>query len=479
MFEHEILCLDRLSEYSRDLCREKEISAHSEVPYDIIADKMNDADIVQLEWWNHPLIHLFLHSVPFPKTRLLIFSHISGFSPPAVFTRDIIELADVFCLSTPYSEEHPLIQTVNRDKIRTIFIAGGTVDRVARVSPKAHPGFNVGYIGTLDFCKMHPDFISMSAGADISDVHFILCGDGDSQQQLLEEVAERNVASRFSFNGFVKDIGSVFETMDVFGYPLNPRHYGTGEQALLEAMGAGVTPVVFANGCERSIVHHEETGLIVESPKEYTRAIEYLYNNPDVRFRLGANARQYALKHFTLASTVSKLHAVYDELMGQPKHERKAPLCSVALGEAEPTGHELFLSSQGDSAGDFAVSAHSHDDAALMVADMAIARSTPEMTTPTKGSVIHYARTFPGDPVLDYWRGLIAQGKGDHEDAVRFFTQSCETGRDDWRVHWFMSLSLREMGKGDDARLRVQRVLEDRPSFGPARQALSELSPQP
>ena len=462
-FVHEILCLDRLSDRSRDLCAQRGVTAHSEVPYERILRKAEQADIVQVEWWNHPLLNKFLYTATLPPARTLFFSHVSGFHPPAVFTRDALDLADIFCLSTPYSEGHPLIRAQETDKIRTVFIAGGSTERVAGITPRPHAGFNVGYVGTVDFCKMHPEFLRMSAAVHIPDVRFTICGDGAARPGLMSAAADLGLADRFQFKGHVDDIAEVFREMDVFGYPLNPRHYGTGEQALLEAMAAGVPPVAFANGCEKAIIRDGETGLLVDSPQAYAEAIEYLHDHSEERRRLGDNAKKYAAAHFTLDKTVDRFHALYAELLKRPKRLH-------GFGDAiRPPlpGHRIFLRSLGDDAEPFADNIHSKDLDVLFETDMAIANSPEEMTSPTKGSVIHYAALFPEDPVLAFWRGLIRQKQGEHDRAVALFSKAREHGFAHWRLLWHLLHSLETLGDRE-AEADCRALLEEAQPSSPA-----------
>ena len=60
----------------------------------------------------------------------------------------------------------------------------------------------------------------------------------------------------FRFTGFVENVVKLYEQMDVFGYPLNPNHFGTGEQALREAMFVGLPIVAFENPCEKEIIEN-------------------------------------------------------------------------------------------------------------------------------------------------------------------------------------------------------------------------------
>lgn len=80
---------------------------------------------------------------------------------------------------------------------------------------------------------------------------------------------------------FVENVAEPYEQMDVFGYPLNPRHFGTGEQAVREAMFVGLPIVAFDNLCEKEIIQNGVTGLLVKDTEEYIAAIKSVYKiNP-------------------------------------------------------------------------------------------------------------------------------------------------------------------------------------------------------
>jgi glycosyltransferase involved in cell wall biosynthesis len=464
-YSHEFFCLDEISPFSKKLIEERKIKAHARASFEAIYRACESADLVQIDWWNHPLINEFLSLAELPAARLLVYSHISGFQPPLTFTKEILAYADIFGLSTPFSLEHELIRSLptneREEKIRVIFIAGGSTDRVKNLSPRKHDGFNVSYIGTVDFCKMHPEFVAMSAAAQAPGIKYIVCG-GGMQDVLLRQAQDLGKADRFEFKGFVEDIRSIFEVSDVFGYPLCDGHYGTGEQALLEAMAAGVPPVVFAHGAERYIVKDGVTGILVSSPEQYTNAIERLFRDPAERKRLGENARTYAEEHFTLQATTAKFQSAYDELMARPKRERKYVRRysgSTHLDRSNPLlGTHVFLNSLGEHGRDFEVSLDSKDTQALLAADENIATRYPGMKAKTRGSVFHYLGAFPQDAYLRFWCALVLQGSGEHREAIEYFQQALKAGFAHWRIHWHLARSAKALGDLALAESSLSRV---------------------
>ncbi|NTW43934.1 MAG: glycosyltransferase family 4 protein, partial [Anaerolineaceae bacterium] len=92
---------------------------------------------------------------------------------------------------------------------------------------------------------------------------------------------------------------------------MNPRHYGTSENALLEAMTMGVVPVVIDNPTECSLVIEGKTGLIVKSPDEFAEAIVWLKNNPASRLQIGQQAATYVRENFPPQKLIAEMESHY------------------------------------------------------------------------------------------------------------------------------------------------------------------------
>lgn len=424
---HAIACLDYANPQAVMRAADLKISLQERMAWQIpdLLQAISNNDVVVIHWWNHPLLYSLLIREQLPPSRILLWSHVSGHTPPQNFTNALLKYPDFFVIATPYSLETPVIKGLDADerdvRIRLVFSCGGT-DHVDSVRPRLHEGFRVGYVGTVDYCKMHRNFISMNARADIPDAHFIVCG-GPREKLLKEEAELSGYGEKFNFLGHVNenDTKQILSTCDVFGYPLAAGHYGTGEQALIEALAAGVPPVVLDNGPERHIVEDGVTGLVVKGEAEYTAALKILYQQPVFRLTLATQARQRARQKFTIINTAKSWNDIYYEMMMVPKRTRCWP---SALCGRKATGAEIFLEALGEHGADYSDSIQCLDDKLAISAQERIAHKEGLLRAETRGSVFHYQSFFPDDPHLNLWCGLMRLAEGTAKEAQHHFSKA-------------------------------------------------------
>ncbi|BAQ65146.1 glycosyl transferase [Geminocystis sp. NIES-3709] len=399
-----------------------------------LIEEIEKADIVQVHFWNNPTIYEFLR-LELPPIRLLLWFHIIGDRPPQIITEDLVNYSDFTLTTSPYSLKLTVFQN-NNDKTDIVY---GITDweRLSNLQPQPHDTFNVGYIGTVNFAKMHPNYISMSASVSIPHVKFIVCG-GGIEKQLQNEVEQLGIANKFEFRGYVEKIKSILEILDVFGYPLCEDTYATSEKSLQEAMYAGIPPVVFPYGGVKCLVEHNQTGLIVNSETEYKEAIEYLYHHPEERLKLGNNARQYAHENFNSEYWTKKLNTIYDKMMESPKNKR----LWQNLAKFTDTPAELFIQSLGESAPQFKISMSDIDTEELLIADRKIAQSSV-LLSGGEGGIFQYRNYYPDDRYLRLWSGLVLQNQNRHSSAVSEFQASIKLGFNHWRIYEYLNQSAK------------------------------------
>ena len=205
---------------------------------------------------------------------------------------------------------------------------------------------------------------------------------------------------------------------------MRPDTYATSELSLREAMSAGVPPVVFPYGGIPDLVEDGRTGLVVTSEDEYVAAVERLARDPDTRRRLGQAAAEFIRSQFSMAAGGRRFDAVYQALLQAPKQERV--LAGPGL-DAPPAAR--FVAALGAAAPEFGRSLVGPDaDAERHIA------AVSTLLVSGEGGVMHYRNTYPDDPYLRFWAGLVLLGQGRTDGARREFQAAVERGLDPARI---------------------------------------------
>lgn len=282
------------------------------------------ADIVVLSWWDHPLTSKLLIDISKLKCRMALWIHINGCSYPYL-PFEFANLPDMLFVTTKYTLNNPLWNISERRKIaeKAQLISGVGDFRPEEVIPKADyvlsGKFVVGYVGTLNYAKMHKDYLVYCKAAidKIPNIHFLIVG--DRGEELQEEIRELGLLDYFCFTGYVEDIYEQYHRMDVLGYLLNADNYGTTENVILEAMATGLPIITCKNGPESYILQNDFTGYLVESPEEYGECLNRLYDSKEIRQLLGKSARDFVIKNYSIEITAGNFLDSLQGMMHFPK----------------------------------------------------------------------------------------------------------------------------------------------------------------
>lgn len=396
-YSHSIATLDYANKKSIKISQEVGFELYSDMHTKIneLFEIIKNADIILIHFWNHPLLYDFLVRNELPPSRVIFWAHISGFTPPYVFTEKVLNYPDKFIFTTPLSFNTNEVQGFSdKSKFSTIWSTGG-VERVKNVEPKPHCGFNIGYIGTVDYSKMHPDFLDICSKIDIPDIKFIVCG-GPKHLELKNKVEKMGIVDKFEFTGEVKDITKYLEIFDVFGYPLNPEHYGTCDQVLQEAMAAGIVPVTLNNPMENYILQSGKFGIVAKSQNDYVSAIEHLYQDKKLRADLALKAKTHSVSTFTLNKLSKDWNIVFNQILKTSKNHKKWEINNTRLSY-----FDIFLESLGGYKDLFMVKSEIDIDRIKKLSKL------PNWQSETKGTVHQYFKFFNTDEKLKYLSNLM------------------------------------------------------------------------
>lgn len=396
--EHKVFCLDYANENSLKVSKEKGFLVKGDMHKEKneVLKAVENSDIVLIHWWNHPLLYELLVKETLPPSRVIFWSHVSGLVAPNNFTQKALKYPDIFAFTTPVSYESKEIKKLGakyKKNIRTVWSTGG-LDRIKNIKKKKHTGFNIGYVGTVDFVKMHPQFLDLAKNIKIPGVKFIVVG-GPNNKDLQKEVEKNGLKDKFLITGFVpeKEKWNHLQNFDVFGYALSPNHYGSSDQVLQEAMGIGIPPVVFNNPMERYMVENGKTGLVVKNNTEYVEAIEKISRSVKLKSYLSKKAREYAHKTFSLSKMEHQWNDIFIDILKLPKTQKKWEIKKL---KSKISPKDIFLESIGDYAQFF--------NSVGKIKKLAI---SPNWRSKSKGTVHQYDSFLSRDPNLSKWSKLM------------------------------------------------------------------------
>jgi glycosyltransferase involved in cell wall biosynthesis len=305
-----------------------------------VAALARESDIVQFEFWNHPRMFECLARADLPPIRSAFWSHISGIARPLIQPALMAEAAR-FVFSTEASLRSESVSALRRrtqKKVCVINSGFGFANARPRIAKGRVPG--VAYLGTVDFVKMHPGFFDAIDALGDDGVRVAVWGEADPRSAVVARAKGMRHPERVEFKGRTSDPAAALASADIFFYPLQRDHYGTAENALVEAMSLGLVPLVLDNPAEKGIVQDGATGFVASSIEEIGSLLEMLLLLPDVREKISRKAIRAIAETRTPAMSAQDFMILWLGMLAEP-----ARACDFA-GAIGKTPAEWFLSTQ-------------------------------------------------------------------------------------------------------------------------------------
>ena len=178
--------------------------------------------------------------------------------------------------------------------------------------------FTLGYVGALSAGKglrllLKSFYYALQEMPQEASTYLLIVGDGPERRGLEDLAGELGVRQYLRLTGFRTDVSRLLDTMDIFVFTSGSEG---SPIAILEAMAAGKAIIASDIPSIQEIVKHGEEAVLVNrhSVEELKRAILLLYNNSDLRVKLGCKARERAGLYDT-ERVYSQILGVYKELI--------------------------------------------------------------------------------------------------------------------------------------------------------------------
>ena len=200
------------------------------------------------------------------------------------------------------------------------------LDRAAARAQLGIDGFTVISVGVLDPRKAHD--LTIAALPMLPDVKLLIAGIGPERKKLEALAASLGVTDRVKFLGPRSDIPRLMQAMDVL---VVNSHQEPFALTVLEGLASGVAVLATAVGGTPEMIAHGKNGALV-SPRENAALAESLItllHEPELRARLGRDARQSAEAHFSTNRFLREIESFYSQL----HHRRMQKITQPILDE--------------------------------------------------------------------------------------------------------------------------------------------------
>jgi glycosyltransferase involved in cell wall biosynthesis len=154
--------------------------------------------------------------------------------------------------------------------------------------------------------------------AKFPNLEVLLVGDGPLRNGLEQLAQELRIASHVRFTGDRRDVPAIMRSLDIA--VLTSDSEGLSN-AILEAMAVGLPVVASRVGGNPELVEEGQTGLLFRagSDIEFASAVETLLLNPELRRRMGEEARRRALEKYQVDSVLEQFKTLYLSLLQEKR----------------------------------------------------------------------------------------------------------------------------------------------------------------
>jgi glycosyltransferase involved in cell wall biosynthesis len=164
-------------------------------------------------------------------------------------------------------------------------------------------------------------FDALATAPALADVHVLLIGGGDLQDDLVRRAESLGLSQRVHFLGPRRDLGNLLGAMDVF---VMPSLWEGLPLSLVLAMGAAVPVVATAVAGIPEVVEDGRTGLLVPAGDAAALgvALSRVFTDGALRDRMARDGKASVLPRFGVDKYVASVSDLYDKLLAGIQSDR-------------------------------------------------------------------------------------------------------------------------------------------------------------
>ena len=170
--------------------------------------------------------------------------------------------------------------------------------------------YDILFIGRI---VQQKNLISLLKALDTMDVNALIVGDGYLRDELISQYMHLSEKITWMKGIPNNELPNIMNQSTLF---ILPSHYEGHPKILLEAMSCGMTVIGANSPGIFEIIQHGINGYLCNTdPDSICLTFEELLSNADLRKSLGHNAREYALKNFSLEKIVKLEYDLYSSIV--------------------------------------------------------------------------------------------------------------------------------------------------------------------
>lgn len=167
-------------------------------------------------------------------------------------------------------------------------------------------------VGELTKNKNHLEMLRVLAEYDIPNVKYMICGEGELENELKSFIQEHQLEERVVMTGYCSEVENILMSADCFVFPSQREGLPV---AMMEAMRAGLPVIARKIRGNTDLIENEKGGFLLKKPteKEYYHVIRKLQTFPQLCMEMG-RWNQEQVRKFSVEEVNAQMERIYNEV---------------------------------------------------------------------------------------------------------------------------------------------------------------------